>query len=42
MNRSGVGYKCAFQPCRRERLAALFTEIAELEVAFFDGAYGEA
>ena len=28
-------------PERQERLAALFTEIAELEVAFFDGAYGE-
>ncbi len=29
-------------PERQERLAALFTEIAELEVAFFDAAYGEA
>jgi thiaminase/transcriptional activator TenA len=29
-------------PERQERLAALFTEIAELEVAFFDRAYGEA
>ncbi len=29
-------------PARQERLAALFTEIAELEVAFFDAAYGEA
>ncbi len=27
-------------PERQERLAALFTEIAELEVAFFDAAYG--
>ncbi|MCH8927037.1 MAG: transcriptional regulator, partial [Proteobacteria bacterium] len=26
-------------PERQERLAALFTEIAELEVAFFDAAY---
>ena len=29
-------------PERQERLAELFTEIAELEVAFFDKAYGEA
>ena len=29
-------------PERQERLAGLFTEIAELEVAFFDKAYGEA
>jgi thiaminase/transcriptional activator TenA len=29
-------------PARQERLAELFTEIAELEVAFFDAAYGEA
>jgi thiaminase/transcriptional activator TenA len=29
-------------PERQERLAVLFNEIAELEVAFFDGAYGEA
>ncbi len=28
-------------PERQERLAALFTEIAELEVAFFDEAYKE-
>ncbi len=28
-------------PERQARLAALFTEITELEVAFFDGAYGE-
>ncbi len=29
-------------PERQARLASLFTEIAELEVAFFDGAYSEA
>ncbi len=29
-------------PERQERLAALFTEIAELEVAFFDKAYDES
>ena len=31
----------ALPPDRQERLAELFTGIAELEVAFFDGAYGE-
>ncbi len=31
----------ALPPERQERLAELFTEIAELEVAFFDKAYGE-
>ncbi len=32
----------ALPPKRQERLTALFTEITELEVAFFDAAYGEA